>query len=54
MTTLNRETHKELTELIEDTVEYFCDSHMMSGELTWIIVECLAKAKVAQLNGDCD
>ena len=33
MTTLNREIHQELTELIEDSVEYFCDHHMMSGEI---------------------
>jgi len=53
MTTLNREIHQELTELIEDSVEYFCDHHMMSGELTWVIIECLAKAKQAQLKGEC-
>ena len=53
MTTLNREIHQELTELIEDSVEYFCDNHMMSGELTWVIIECLAKAKQAQLKGEC-
>lgn len=51
MTTLDREAHAELTELIEDSVEYWCDANMMSGELAWIVVECLAKAKVAQLQG---
>ena len=54
MTTLDRETHNELTEIIEDMVEYWCDSNMMSGELAWIVVECLAKAKVAQLQGEVD
>ena len=53
MTTLNREIHNELTELIEDSVEYFCDQHMMSGELTCVIIECLSKAKQAQLKGEC-
>lgn len=52
MTTLSRELHQELTELIEDTVEYYCDKNMMSGELTWIIIECLAQAKQAQIRGE--
>jgi hypothetical protein len=49
--TIDRETHQELKELIEDSVEYFCDSHMVSGELAWIIVETLAQAKIAQMRG---
>ena len=52
--TINRETHQELRELIEDSVEYFCDQNMVSGELTWIIVETLAQAKLAQLRGEVD
>jgi hypothetical protein len=51
MSELNREVHNELVETIEDMVEYWCDANMMSGELAWIVVECLAKAKVAQLQG---
>jgi hypothetical protein len=49
--TIDRETHQELKELIEDSVEYFCDKNMVSGELTWIIVETLAQAKIAQMRG---
>ena len=52
-TTINREIHDELKELIEDSVEYFCDEHMVSGEIAWIIIECLAQAKQAQLKGEC-
>ena len=51
--TLDRTNHQELTELIEDTVEYFCNEHMISGELTWLVIECLAKAKQAQFKGEC-
>lgn len=51
MATLDREVHNELVEVVEDMVEHWCDSYMMSGELAWIVVECLAKAKVAQLQG---
>ena len=39
------ETHKELTELLEDSLEFFCDQHMVSGELAWLITQCYATAK---------
>ena len=50
--TLDRETHNDFRELMEDTIEYFCDDNMISGELAWILVETLAQAKIAQLRGD--
>ena len=42
----------ELTELLEDTIEYYCDNNMMSGQLAWTVVECLAVAKQSELAGD--
>ena len=42
----------ELTELIEDSVEYFCDDNIVSGALAWTVLGCLATAKVAELNGE--
>ena len=51
--TIDRETHNELRELLEDSLEYFCDQHMVSGEIAWIIVETLAEAKLAQMRGEC-
>ena len=48
---ISREALKELTEVIEDTVEYACDQQMISGELAWTVVESLATAKIAQLKG---
>ena len=42
---------KELTELIEDTIEYACDKLMLSGETAWTVSECLAVAKLAELKG---
>ena len=53
-TTINREEMIQLRELIEDTMEYFCDENMVSGEVAWLMVECLASAKVAQLKGEID
>ena len=49
MTTLDRDVHTDLTELIEDSVEHICDKYMLSGEIAWLVVETLATAKVAQL-----
>jgi len=48
---LSREAATELRELIEDTVEYFCDQNMVSGELAYTVVECIAQAKQAQMQG---
>ena len=42
----------ELTEVIEDTVEYYCDKEQVSGELVWTVLECLATAKLAEMNGE--
>lgn len=42
---------QDLTELVEDTVEYYCDQNMTSGQLAWSVVECLAVAKQAELQG---
>ena len=52
--TINRRDITELRELIEDTMEYFCDNNMISGEVAWTMVECLAVAKVAQMKGEVD
>ena len=42
----------ELTELIEDGTEYFCDQEKMSGELAWTVIQCLATAKLAEMAGE--
>ena len=48
---ISREQLKELTEVIEDTVEYACDKEQISGEMAWKVIECLAVAKQAELSG---
>ena len=42
----------EITQVIEDTVEYACDQNQLSGELVWTVIECLATAKLAELRGE--
>jgi len=49
---ISREQLAELTSVIEDTVEYACDQHTISGELAWTVIECLATAKIAELKGE--
>ena len=49
---LDQQAHKELQELLEDTVAYFCNEHMISGELAWLVTECYATAKVEQFRGN--
>ena len=46
------ETHQDLKELIDDSLEFFCDNYMVSGELAWTCLECLATAKLAELRGE--
>ncbi len=48
---ISREQLNELTEVVEDTVEYACDQYTMSGEKAWAIIECLAIAKQAEIAG---
>jgi hypothetical protein len=48
--TLDYQTHVELKELIEDSLEYFCDQNRISGELAWLVVQTLAEAKLDQLS----
>ena len=49
---ISRELSTELRELIEDSLEYFCDENRLSGELAWTVVECLATAKLAEMRGE--
>jgi hypothetical protein len=35
-----------LMELMEDTIEYYCDEHMVSGEIAWQMAASLADAKL--------
>jgi len=50
--TLDKDSHTELRHLLEDTIEYWCDQNMVSGELAWLVTQCLATAKVEQLRGN--
>ena len=49
---ITHEQLAEITEVIEDTVEYACDKECLSGELVWTVVESLATAKLAELRGE--
>ena len=51
---ITTEKHQQLIELIEDTVEYYCDENMVSGELVYTVLECYSIAKLAQMRGEVD
>ena len=51
---ITRPQLSEITEVIEDTVEYACDQNQLSGELVWTVIETLATAKLAELRGELD
>lgn len=51
---MTREDLQQLTELFEDTAEYYCDQNIISGQKLWTVLECLATAKLAELNGEID
>jgi len=58
-TTIEPEMLKEITEIIEDAVEYACtpevnNGALISGETVWKIVECLAITKQAEYKGMFD
>ena len=36
--------------ILEDTVEYYCDENMVSGEIAWTMVASLADAKLGQFD----
>jgi hypothetical protein len=52
--TITEAKHQQLIELIEDTVEYFCDENIVSGELVYTVLECYSNAKLAQMRGELD
>lgn len=49
---ISREELAELRELQEDMASHFSDLHFISGQTYWTCVECLAQAKLAELNGE--
>ena len=57
MVTITRETASELTEMIEDSIEYWCQQSMengelVSGETAYKILSAWADAKLAQFAGE--
>ena len=49
---ITQEQHSQLIELIEDSVEYYCDQNRLSGEMIYTIINAYSAAKLAQLRGE--
>ena len=50
--TLDNESHQNLIELMEDSVEFYCNEYKISGELTWLVIQSLATAKLEMFKGN--
>ncbi len=54
---MNDQLHNEATEImlvLEDTVEYLCHEHMLSGEKVWVMIGALADAKLKEFPQEDD
>jgi len=56
MTTITRDQSKEITEMIEDTVEYLCrqmfeNGTPMSGETIYKVISCYSETKLHEFSG---
>lgn len=52
---VDREVSNNLVNMQEDVAEYFTHENFpLSGEAYWTMVECIAQAKLAQLQGLID
>ena len=49
---ITTEQHSQLIELLEDSVEYYCDQNRLSGEMIYTIINAYSEAKLAQLRGE--
>ena len=49
---ITQEQHQQLIELIEDSVQYYCDENRLSGEMIYTIINAYSDAKLSQLRGD--
>ena len=49
---ITTEDLRDLRELLEDSLEFYCDKRRVSGETAWTVVETIAQAKLAQLRGE--
>ena len=53
--TINRDTVSEFNELLDDTIQFFCQEYqteLISGETAWKMMACYAEAKLAEMNGE--
>ena len=44
----------QVLELIEDTVSYYCDENMVSGEKVWHMINALSETKLGYFPYDSD
>ena len=45
---LLQEQALEIMEIVEDSVEHYCDNRMVSGEKIWVMIRALCDCKLAE------
>ena len=43
---------QELIETFEDSAQYLCDEHILSGEIVWACAGALSEAKLYEMRGE--
>mgnify|MGYP005989736659 CR=1 FL=1 len=46
---MNKQAFQDLYELLEDTLQYFCDENESTERMNWLAVEAIAKSKRIEL-----
>ena len=49
---LDTENHKQLTDMLEDTIQKWCDDNKLSGELAWLVTQSISTARLEMFRGN--
>ena len=50
--TIDREKAIEFKDLLDDTLQYYCDENMISGELALVMAQAYVEGRLAQFRGE--
>ena len=50
--TLDRDNQESLHTLLEDTVAQWCDEHLISGQLAWLVAQSYSTARLEQFRSN--
>ena len=50
--TVDREKAIEFKDLLDDTIQYYCDENMISGELALVMAQAYVEGRLAEFRGE--